>query len=355
MVDGSSGASALYGARRTTTVTGACITAIDYTLPARRVSNTELAQLHPEWQMGQVVLRSGVENRHWCDRNETALDLAEAACRKLVARTGFDLGEVQAVLFCTQSPDYIMPPNACLLQHRLGLPRAVAALDYSLACSGFIYGLYLAKALVQSESATQVLLITAETYSKWIHSDDRGPLTLFGDAAAATVVSAGEPAIGGFVLATDGGGASCFIVPAGGARLPRSAETAQTIKDQSGNIRSPEHIFMDGRAVLDFVKKEVPALVRALLDHEKLTLNDVDLVVFHQASQVTLDYLYKALHIPDSKQFNHIADIGNTVSASIPIALRQAEVQGRLKPGMRTMLVGFGEGLSWGGCIVKWR
>lgn len=336
------------------TVAGAYISAIDYALPARRVTNAELAQLHPNWQMSQVVLRTGVESRYWCDIDETALDLADIACRKLIARTDLDLEEVGAVLFCTQSPDYILPPNACLLQHRLGLPRSVAALDYTHACTGFIYGLYLAKALVESGAAKHVLLVTAETYSKWIHPDDRGPATVFGDGAAATLVSAGNPSLGSFVLGTDGGGATTFIIPAGGARLPRSAETAQPTKDNSGNIRTAEHIYMRGTAVIDFVKKEIPSLVRTLLDQAGFTLHDLDLVVLHQASRVTLDYLYRVLHIPSNKQFSNIDHVGNTVSASIPIALREAELRGMLKPGMRVMLVGFGVGLSWGGCIVNW-
>jgi len=335
-------------------LTGAHIAAIEYVLPTRKVSNDELAILHPQWNMDQVVLRSGVENRYWCDSSETALDLAEIACRKLFARIDRERKNIGAILFCTQSPDYIMPPNACYLQHRLGLPRNIAALDFSLACSGFIYGLYLAKAIINSGMAENVLLVTSETYSKWIHPDDRGPLTLFGDGAAATLVSAGEPAIGAFALGTDGAAASTFIIPAGGARLPRSSETARPVMDQSGNIRTAEHLCMDGTAVLDFVKKEIPLFVRSFLDREGQALDGIDLVIFHQASKAALDYLNRALHVPPNKQFSDISDIGNTVSASIPIALRDAEVQERLKPGMRVLLVGFGVGLSYGCCILDW-
>jgi 3-oxoacyl-[acyl-carrier-protein] synthase-3 len=334
---------------------GAYIAAIEYALPARVVSNAEIAERHPEWRMDQVALRSGVQERRWCTPAETALDLADAAARQLADRTGFDLAEVDAILFCTQTPDYVMPPNACLLQHRLGLPRTVAALDYSLACSGFVYGLYLAKALVQSDAARHVLLVTAETYSKWMHPDDRGPATLFGDGAAATLVSAGEPALGAFALGTDGSGAASFMIPAGGARRPRSDETAEAVRDQSGNVRRAEDIYMDGAAVLDFVKTEIPPLVRRLLEREKLSLDDLDLVIFHQGSQLTLDVLHRALRIPSHKQFANIAGVGNTVSASIPIALRDAELQGRLEPGMSVMLVGFGVGLSVGACVVRWR
>lgn len=333
---------------------GAYIAAIEYALPTRRVTNTELAQRHPEWRMDLVVLRTGVQNRHVCEPDETALDLAEAACRKLAERANVNLAETDAILFCTQTPDYIMPPNACLLQERLGLPGAVAALDFTLACSGFVYGLYLAKALVTSGMARKVLLVTSETYSKWIHPDDRGPMTLFGDGAAATWVSSGAPAIGEFALGTDGGAAACFLIPAGGARQARSPETAKPERDSSGNVRTLENLYMNGVGVLDFVKTEVPPLVYRLLEQSDLTMDDIDLVVFHQASQLTLDFLFLSLHIPTEKQFSNISNIGNTVSASIPIALRDAELQGRLKPGMCVLIVGFGVGLSWGGCVVKW-
>jgi 3-oxoacyl-[acyl-carrier-protein] synthase-3 len=333
---------------------GAYISAVEYTLPQRRVSNAELTEQHPQWKMDQVALRTGVENRYWCGPDETALDLAEAACRKLAARPGVDLAQVDAVLFCTQSPDYPMPPNACLLQSRLGLPRNIAALDYSLACSGYIYGLYMAKALVHSGMARQVLLVTADTYSKWMHPDDRGPITLFGDGAAATLVSAGRLGLGEFAMATDGANSACFMVPAGGARQRRSVETQQAMKDRNGNVRTAENIYMDGAAVLDFVKKEIPGMVAGLMKEAGLRLEDLDFVIFHQASQLTSDFLHRALRIPESKQFSNIARVGNTVSASLPIALRDAELQGLLRPGMSIMLVGFGVGLSWGACIVHW-
>lgn len=330
------------------------ISGIDYYLPEKIISNKELAKIHPEWQMDQVVLRTGVVNRHWCQPGETALDLAEQASQQLFERLAVDPKQIDAVLFCTQSPDHIMPPNACLLQDRLGIPHDVAALDFTLACSGFIYGLYIAKALVASGMAKNLLLVTSETYSKWIHPDDRGPLTLFGDGAAATLITEGESAIGDFELATDGGKAGCFIIPAGGARQPHSLQTMEPVRDQNGNIRTLENIYMNGVEVLDFVKREIPQLVRRLLHKSRLTLDDVDLVVFHQASKMALVFLFKALHIPIDKQFINIAEVGNTVSASIPIALRDAELQGRLRPGMLVLLVGFGVGLSWGGCIVRW-
>ncbi len=333
---------------------GAYIAGIDYVVPARRVTNAMLADLHPSWRMEQVALRTGVLERAWCDESETALDLAEAACRKVLTRMDVAAGDIDAVLFCTQSPDYVMPPNACLLQARLGLPKSTAALDFGLACSGFIYGLYLAKALIVSGAARRLLLVTAETYSKWMHRDDRGPTTLFGDGAAATLVTGGRDGIGPLATGTDGGQGSVFMIPAGGARQPRSEATMRPVTDPSGNVRTAEDIYMDGGAVLDFVKKEIGGFTQRFLEHSGVTMAMIDLVIFHQASQVTLDHLHRALHVPLEKRFGNLALVGNTVSASIPMAVRDAELQGVLKPGMLLLLVGFGVGLSWGGCLVTW-
>lgn len=330
------------------------IVGIEYALPERVVTNEELEEEHPGWNLPQVAKATGVFARHWCDSEETALDLAVAACERMMKRNPALISACDAILFCTQSPDHWMPPNACLLQDRLDLPPSTAALDFSLACSGFVYGLYLANALVASGSAKQVLLVTADTYSKWIHPNDRGPLTLFGDGAAITVVAPSESGIGHCALGTDGTGGPLFCVPAGAARTPRSPETAQGKTDLFGNTRSAEHLMMNGPAVLDFVKQEIPGFVRSFLETVGESIDSLDLVVFHQASRLGLDYLNNALNVPSEKRFSNIAAIGNTVSASLPIALRQAEEDGTLVPGMRVLLVGFGVGLSWGATIITW-
>jgi 3-oxoacyl-[acyl-carrier-protein] synthase-3 len=332
---------------------GAEITAIEYELPARSVGNEELAALHPAWNMPQVQLKAGVYRRYWCAADETALDLAERACRKLASRA--DLSRIGALLFCTQTPDYIMPPNAGLLQHRLGLPRSIAALDYSLACSGFVHGLYLADALVRARSTEQVLLVTADTYSKLMHPDDRGPTTLFGDGAAATLISRASARMGHFIVGTDGGEASCFRIPAGGARLPHSAETSRPVMDAFGNVRSADRIQMNGAHVLDFFRRELPRAVTSLFRQAEVTVGEIDLVVLHQASAIAMDMVFRELDVPPAKRYSNLARVGNTVSASIPMALRDAEQEGVLRPGMLVLLVGFGVGLSWSGCLVRWK
>jgi 3-oxoacyl-[acyl-carrier-protein] synthase-3 len=318
------------------------------------VTNKQLQQIHPDWNLNQVAKATGVFSRHWCNSDETALDLAVAACEKIRERNAELITASDMILFCTQSPDYWMPPNACLLQDRLGLPLTIGALDFSLACSGFVYGLHFANALVTSGSAKQVLLVTADTYSKWIHPNDRGPLTLFGDGAAVTVIAPSENGIEQCSLGTNGAGGALFCVPAGAARTPKNLDTAKAKDNLFGNTRSAEHLMMNGPAVLDFVKREIPAFVRSFLQSAGESVDSVDLVIFHQASRLGLDYLNNTLNVPIEKRFSNIATIGNTVSASLPIALRDAEEEGKLVPGMRVLLVGFGVGLSWGATIITW-
>ena len=336
------------------TMRKASIAAIEYALPAHEITNDELDRLHPEWRMRDVVRRTGVESRRWCTLEETALDLGVTAAGQLLARLAMPTRAIDSVLFCTQTPDFVMPPNACLLQERLGLSTSVATLDFTHACSGFVYGLYLGKSLIESGAAENVLLVTAETYSKWISPEDRGPATLFGDGAAATLLSAGAGDISRVFLGTDGAAAGIFCVPAGGARAPRSAATASIVADRHGNARSADHLLMEGAAVLAFVQRAIPPFVEQMLLALGETWESIDLVVFHQASKVTLDALVARLRVPREKVFTNLARVGNTVSASIPIALRDAEQQGRIAPGARVLLVAFGVGMSWAGCLVTW-
>jgi 3-oxoacyl-[acyl-carrier-protein] synthase-3 len=335
----------------------AYVAGIESALPERRVGNAELARLHPDWDMQKIAERTGVLERRICAPDETPLDLGTRASERLLERLEVPARDVGALIVCTQTPEHPMPPDACLLQDRLSLPTSIPAFDFTHACSGFVYGLWLARSLVESGAAPSVLLVAADSYSRRLHPRDRSTVTLFGDGAAATLVRGAEGRSGGigeFRLGTDGGGAGIFAIEAGGARTPRSAETAREVVDASGSVRSAEHIQMDGPAVMAFVRKRVPALVRELLAETGETLDDVDLVVCHQGSALTLDYLERWLAIPPEKTFRNLERVGNTVSASIPIALRDAELCGRLVSGMRVLLVGFGVGLSWAACLLDW-
>lgn len=331
------------------------IKAIAYELPQRIVDNDELHRENPAWEMARVEARAGVLRRHIARDDETALDLSIAACEKLFAEHPQAKADVDAIVYCTQSPDHVMPPNSCLLHGKLGLSESVLAFDFTLACSGFIYGLAISRGLLLSGAAGNVLLVTADTYSKYIHPGDRGARVLFGDAAAVTWLglSAAGDGISDIQCATSGKDGGKFMIPAGGSRLPRSEKTGQPVTDRSGNVRTPEHIHMDGLGVLSFFNSRVPGHVRGILERNQLTVADVDLFVFHQASKVVLDYIIGALKIPPEKAPCNLRDIGNTVSASIPIALKDAMDHGQASPGQTVLLCGFGVGLSWGSAILE--
>lgn len=325
-------------------------------LPDRVVTNAELSEVYPAWDMDRVAKRAGVLQRHIAGAEETALDLGVAASRALLDRHPGLVDQIDGVIFCTQTSDYVMPPNSCVLHRELGLRDEVLALDINLACSGYVYSLALAEGLIVAGTCTNVLVVTADTYSRLINPGDRAARTLFGDGAAASWVRAAADDRTGLVdvmCATSGNGFEKFFIPAGGARTPRSADTAREQVDSSGNVRTDEDIHMDGLGVLSFAKAKVPTQVRTLLDREGITVADLDLVVFHQASKLALDVLTKALKLPEDKVFRNLASIGNTVSASIPISLAQARAEGAIVPGSLVLLCGFGVGLSWASALVR--
>lgn len=331
------------------------ISAIEYELPGTVLTNAALQDENPTWDMNVVEARSGVRQRHIAAADETACDLGRSAAERLLRSQPGLRERVQAVIFCTQTPDYIMPPNACLLQAALGLPETVLAFDFNLACSGYVYGLALAQGLAAAGLAREILLVAGDTYSKLIHPKDRSARVLFGDGVAASWLTASDRSTGVLDVecCTDGQGYDRFIVRAGGCRLPKSVLTAQPQVDSSGNVRTAEHIEMDGMGILSFVNTKIPGHVRGLLHRNGLKTDDVDLFVFHQASRLALDSLAKILRIPRAKSYDNLATVGNTVSASLPIALAQALAEGRVGPGSLVLLCGFGVGLSWASALVR--
>lgn len=330
------------------------IESIAYAFPERCLSNAELRADYPDWDFDRLEKRTGVMRRFVAAEGETALDFAIQACERLAAEDRLRPAEIDAVIFCTQSPDYIMPPNSCLLHGKLGLKTEALAFDITLACSGYIYGLQLASSLIQSGAASRVLLATADTYTRYVHPGDRATRCLFGDGGAVSVIARSENGRGirSIRCGTAGRHYEKFIIRAGGMRVERSAETARETVDQSGNVRTAEHIAMDGLGVLSFFNSTVPCAVKKALAGNGLAIADIDVFVFHQASQIALDSLTTALQIPAAKMVVDLADTGNLVSASIPVALARALETGRARPGQLAVLCGFGVGLSWGTALV---
>jgi 3-oxoacyl-[acyl-carrier-protein] synthase-3 len=334
----------------------AAIRAIASYLPSRKLTNEELAQAYQGWSVDKIFEKTGISIRWIAAPSECASDLGLLAAQKLFASGECIPEDIDFLLFCSQAPDYFLPATACILQDRLGLKTTCGALDFNLGCSGFVYGLALAKALIETDNANNVLLITAETYSKFIHPQDRSVRTLFGDGAAATLISARpceENILGPFVFGTDGRGANKLMVPAGGFRLPATPETAVVSEDGSGNFRSAQNLYMDGPEIFNFTLKVVPKVVNQLLEKSQMQLQDVDYFVFHQANKFMLEQLRKKIKIPADKFCINMESYGNTVSATIPMAIEIASAQKHIKTGDNVMLVGFGVGYSWAAAMVK--
>ena len=337
--------------------TRAAIKAIASFFPQTRLTNQDLAAQLGTWTADEIREKTGVSSRAIAGPDECASDLGVAAAQRLFESGACRPETIDFLLFCTQSPDYALPATACLVQSRLQLRSDCGALDFNQGCSGFVYGLALAKGLIESETAQSVLLITAETYSKFIHPKDRSVRTIFGDGAAATLivgVQDAEERIGPLILGTDGNGSRNLIVPVSGARRHRTPETGVASERESGNWRSDENLYMNGPEILTFTLRTVPKAVRALLERWQHPLEDVDLFVFHQASRFMLERLRDKMGLPPDKFWIDLEECGNTVSATIPIALEAAKAQGRLASGSRVMLVGFGVGYSWAAAMIRW-
>ena len=342
----------------TSPLVGAVISDIAVALPERTVPNAELLADLPPATAALLARRIGVEQRHIVAPGQTALDLGEQACRDLFAAHPELADRLDILVFCTQTPDHPLPPNSCVLHGRLSLSGRVMAFDIPHACSAFVYALRIVDALMRAGAGADALIVTADAYSTLINPRDRATRVLFGDAGAATwLTRSSDPArgTGAFDCGTDGSGVASFLVPAGGARVPVTDEIRlRETTDASGNVRSAVQIVMDGQQILTFAGVRVPESINAVLDRAGLALNDVQWFVFHQASAMVLDLLTTHLGLDPARVVRSLADTGNTVSASIPITLRSALDDDRIRPGDIVLICGFGAGLSWGSAVVRW-
>ena len=328
------------------------IEGIGYSLGKLTVSNDQLQAENPHWDMSKTVERTGVSSRPIAADGETALDLALEAALDVFARLQISASDIDALIFCTQTPDHVLPPNSVLLHGRLAMPPTVMAFDITHACSGFVYALGIANSLVASGTAKRVLIVTADTYSRLVHPLDRSIRPLFGDGAAATVVSSRTSRLGvvDISFGTSGKHADRFIVKNGGARHGEGRPDAVVVPDRAGRIHSDDHIRMDGIGLLSFFNNAVPAAVRDMLDKHALAVDDVALFVFHQASRLALEGIARGLQIPDEKMVIDMEDTGNLVSASVPVVLAKLIDSGALAKGQTVVLCGFGVGLGGQWC-----
>jgi 3-oxoacyl-[acyl-carrier-protein] synthase III len=330
---------------------GSKIKALGIYLPETVLTNEQLARDFGRWEPDKIESKLGIKERHLAAENETAGDLAYNAALKVLS--GYDKQKIDMLVLCTQSPDYFLPTTACVLQDRLKLRTDICAYDFNLGCSGFIYGLAMAKSFIKTGIASNVLLITSETYSKHIHPKDLALKTIFGDGAAATIIenSAGEHILE-FVLGTDGSGKDNLIVPNGCFRNAYDPLAAEH-KTDSDDIYTDNNLFMNGPEIFNFTIDAVPAAVEQCLKKNGMSLNDIDYFIFHQANKYIIGYLRKKLGIPPEKFHADMLLTGNTVSSTIPIAYSDALENGKIVPGNKVLLCGFGVGYSWGAVVVE--
>ncbi|MBL7784546.1 MAG: ketoacyl-ACP synthase III [Chitinophagales bacterium] len=330
------------------------IQAISYYLPEAIVTNEDLAARFPEWTADEIEHQTGIRNRHYSAYNEIASDCAQKAAEQLFVEHNILPQDIDFVLFCAQGSDYHSPTTACLLQHHLGIPKSAGAMDINLGCSGFVYSLAIAKGLVETLHRKNVLLLTGETITKSLHPEDKATLALFGDAGAAALVSHTTEAghIGDFVLGSDGSGADIMMKRNGGFRNPLHLVWGLDYVNDYDQVANDNCFQMNGLAVFSFSMRQAPQLVKSVLELHNATFDDIDCFIFHQANGFMLEMLRKKMRIPSEKFFVYIAECGNTVSSTIPIALCEALQQGRVKAGDRVLLAAFGVGLSWAGTII---
>ncbi|HAZ10372.1 MAG TPA: 3-oxoacyl-ACP synthase [Candidatus Omnitrophica bacterium] len=330
---------------------GALIKKIEYYLPEKVLTNSQLQEEFKDCDAKKIEDKIGIRQRHIVQENETALDLAYNASEKNLA--GYDRSKIDFLILCTQSPDYYLPTSSCILQHKLNLKTDIGAFDFNLGCSGFVYGLALAKSLLNSNIANSILLIMSETYSKHINPKDKANRSIFGDAAATAIIEKSEDeGVFEFSLGTDGSGYKNLIIPNGGLRK-RYDINARNIDDGQGTIRTENDLYMNGPEMLNFMIESVPKVVLNVLKKNKTTLDELDYVIFHQANGYIIEYLRKKIKIPKDKFYTNLLYTGNTVSASIPIAIKDCLDNKIIRQGNKILIVGFGVGYSWGGTIIK--
>ncbi len=331
------------------------IKAISYYLPEKVLTNEDLMKEFPGFKVNDMTRLTGVYRRHIAAEEEITSDLAVKAAEKLFVEHSIHPADIDHILFCTQGGDYLTPTTACLIQDRLNIPKHAGAVDFNQGCTGFIYGLSMAKGLIETGTAGNVLLLTSETITKLIHPKDKSNRAIFGDGAAATLISGAEKGtagIGDFVFGTDGKGYDAIIIKHGGTRYPYQKVKSIDYTDHFGNVRNDGCFYMDGSAVFTFSVEIVPKLIDELLKRTGKSADDIHLFVLHQANQVILESIFRKMKLPEEKTIIYLKECGNTVASTIPIAMKHAVDEGRVKPGDNVLLAGFGVGFSWAGTIV---
>jgi 3-oxoacyl-[acyl-carrier-protein] synthase-3 len=329
------------------------IDAISYWLPEVKLTNSDINHKHPDWSIDKISEKTGIHERRISDENQFTSDIAVNVANKLINDYKINKSNIDFLILCTQSPDYLLPTTACVVQDRLGLSKSIGAFDFNLGCSGYVYGLSIAKGLILSGSAKNVLFITAEMYSKYINENDKSNKTIFGDASAASLITLNGTGleINEFVFGTDGSGFDNLIVKNGGL-VNRNLNGFDIFDSEENFIRNDNYLYMNGREIFNFTAQNIPILITNVLNKNNLFKEQVDLFIFHQANKFILDFLRKKILIDENKFYIFIEKCGNTVSSSIPIAIKEAIDEKLVNPNKKTLIAGFGVGYSWCSTIL---
>lgn len=329
---------------------------IDFQLPECMLTTEDLEKRFGGEGLKTALSAAGVRSRRIAPPSVCASDLAFGAANRILDTNNGSRESVDLLIFCTQSPDCLVPATACMLHERLKLPRQCAAFDLNLGCSQYVYGLAVANSMLKSGFAKLALVLTGDTLTRKVHPRDRSIVSLMGDAGSATLVGevGKDEGLVAFELGTDGTGHRYLMIPAGGSRLADSPETAIEEMDVDGNIRCERNLRMNGIAMFQFSVSTIPRVIESLLHKMMLSLEDVDLFLFHQAGKYVVECLMGKLHIPVEKTHFFIEEVGNTSGSSIPLLLVDAYKSGKVRPGMLIVIAGFGAGLSWGATLIRW-
>ena len=323
----------------------AVITGWGFYAPSRVVTNFDLAKFvdtNDEW----IASRTGIKERRFASDGETTSSLSVRAGRMALERAKLRPQDVQLVIVGTCSPDYLFPATACLVQSELGATRA-GAFDVEAACTSFVTALGIARGMIMSGTVQNALVIGAETLSRFLNFKDRTTCVLFGDGAGAVVVEASNASVGieSVVLHSEGAKGELLMVRAGGARVPASQQT----------LEAGQHfITMQGGEVFKLAVKSMADAAEEALVEAGLGLDDIAIMIPHQANLRIIEGVAKRLHFPMDKVFVNIQRYGNTSAASVPIAIAEAAASGRLRRGDKVLLVAFGGGFTWGAAVLEW-
>lgn len=333
------------------------IRATSYALPVNVLTQDDLIQRFGEKAVKSISKMSGIRERRVVMPGQCASDLAYDAAHRLIEYLGIERSSIDLLTFASQTPDYRIPATSSVLHGKLGLSEKCCTFDINQACSSFIHSLQVAHSMIVAGTANRALILNSDAISTLINPMDRGLVTLHGDAAAAVLLERSTKESGGIEwieTGTDGSKFNHLLVPAGGSRLPCNAETKIEAEDGDGCVRNLEQLFMDGPAVFHFAVYKIPDVIKNMMNKAKLTMDDIDMILLHQANKTMVDLIYRALNVPEEKRFYFVENVGNSSGASLPTLLAHAWREGVIKPGSRTLLCAFGGGLAWGVSIIRW-